>query len=525
MATREIQAAISKAASDFAIYASLMGPPFEMPPHIELLINELELVERGMTDRLMIYMPPRHGKSVTASTLFPAWFLGRHPDKSVIAASYGAELALDFGRRTRNFVADPLHTTTFPKCTLAGDSSAVHRFALSAGGNYFAVGAGGPLTGRGADLLLIDDPIKSREEAYSQATRKSLQQWFESVAYTRLQPGAAIILIQTRWHQDDLAGWLLREHASEGWRVISLPALAETKDLLDRFEGDALWPQKFPLETLNRIREAIGSQAWISQYQQRPAPEEGAIFKKDWFLSYAASDPPECSQIVMSLDTAFKTGESNDYSVIQIWGQMKNGFALLTQWRERKEFPDLMRQAIAMGEKFSPHYVLVEDAASGQSLIQALQKETRLPILPCKPMGDKLARASAVSPLAEAGKIFLPDQAPWLRDFLDEVTSFPAAPHDDQVDALSQALNYMREAPYEPFRYSGLPRYERQLFGGRAAGFTTRGGPEEDDAREDLIEGHRGGTFIHSAEQMRALSEYYGRDRIRWPTFSRRRAW
>jgi predicted phage terminase large subunit-like protein len=511
--------AIEKARTDLAIYASLMWPPFELARHHKLLVEELERVERGEVDRLMIFMPPRHGKSLLASTLFPAWYLGRSPGRSIIASSYGQELASDFGRRTRNFVADPMHRAIFPECVIADDSSAVHRFNLSAGGAYYAVGAGGPITGRGANLLLIDDPIKGREQAYSAAERRSLQQWYESVAYTRLQPAGAIVLIQTRWHQDDLAGWLLREHASENWRVISLPAIAEPGDLLGRAEGSALWPAKFPLPVLERIREAIGSTAWIAQYQQRPAPEEGAIFRRDWFLSYPATKPPECSQRIISLDTAFKTGESNDFSVIQVWGQTKTGYALLSQWRERAEFGDLTRKAVALGEQCSPQYVLIEDAASGQSLIQMMRSETRLPILPVKALGDKVSRAHAVSPLVESGRVFIPDSASWLRDFLDEVTSFPAAPHDDQVDAMTQALGYMREHQYEPYRYSGLPRLEPRtgIFARSSSAF--RDTCEEMDRLEDA---QGGATYFVTGQHFQRGLEF---DRRRWGGLGRRKCW
>jgi predicted phage terminase large subunit-like protein len=384
--------------------------------------------------------------------------LGQHPDRSIIASSYGSELAVDFGRRVRGFVSDPLHRAIFPQCVVADDNDAAHRFGLMMGGTYFAVGAGGPLTGRGADLLLIDDPIKSREEAYSAATRRSLQSWYESVAYTRLQPGGAIVLIQTRWHEDDLAGWLLREHASEGWRVLSLPAVAE-RDEGWRAEGEALWPARFPIETLDRIREAIGSIAWASLYQQRPTAEEGAIFKRDWFRAFR--EPPECKRLIFSLDTAFKTGQSSDYSVIAVIGETTTGYFLLHLSRGRWEFPELKRQAVALADLWSPHYVLIEDAASGQSLIQSLKAETRLPILPVKPLGDKVARASAVSPLAESGRVYLPESASWLSDFIDEACSFPAAPHDDQVDAVTQGLNYLRGEGYQPIEFRPAPRRDR----------------------------------------------------------------
>ncbi len=434
-------AQLDHARTDLASYAAAMYPRFELPPHLRILVGVLERVERGELDRAIVAMPPRHGKSLLTSTLFPAWYLGRHPDRSIVASSYGAELAADFGRRVRNFASERLHRQIFPDCVIADDSDSVHRFHTTQGGAYYAVGAGGPITGRGADLLLIDDPIKSSEDARSAAFRRSLQEWYESVAYTRLEPGGAVVLIQTRWHEADLAGWLLKEHASEGWKVISLPAICETNEGW-RKEGDALWPARFPLEALERIREAIGSSAFLSLYQQRPAPEQGAIFRREWWRSYAG--PVECHRTIFSLDCAFKTGQSNDYSVIAVVAETKEGYYVRHVSRGRWEFPELKRQAVALAEVWRPHCVLIEDAASGQSLIQALKAETRLPILPVRPMGDKVSRAHAVSPLIESGRVFVPSEAPWLADFLDEATSFPAAPHDDQVDAITQALNFLR---------------------------------------------------------------------------------
>lgn len=467
--------------TDLAAYGAALWPPFELARHHRELVSCLERIEAALFDRVIFLLPPRHGKSLITSTLFPAWWLGRHPDKSIIAASYGQELASDFGRRVRGFVSDPLHRQIFPNCVISDDSDSVHRFHLIQGGAYFAVGAGGPLTGRGADLLLIDDPIKSREQANSAAERKSLQAWYESTAYTRLEPNGAIVLIQTRWHEDDLAGWLLREHVGEGWKVISLQAIAETDDPLGRVEGAALWPEKFPIETLDRIREAIGSSAWASLYQQRPAPEQGAIFRRDWWRSYS-EQPAELQRIIFSLDCAFKTGQSNDYSVIAIIGETKAGYYILQISRGRWEFPELKRQAIALFDIWKPHSLLVEDAASGQSLIQALKAETRLPILPVKPQGDKVSRAHAVSPLCESGRVFLPANAGWLADFVDEATSFPAAPHDDQVDALTQALNYLRGDRREYNFIPVLPASSEYSVTGRR--LTIQEIDAADDARE-----------------------------------------
>jgi predicted phage terminase large subunit-like protein len=434
--------AVELARTDLAAYATLLYPRFQLPHHLRVLVEVLETVERGEVKRLMVFMPPGHGKSLTASQLFPAWFLGRDPRRYVISASYGQELALDFGRRARNLIADPLHRATFPTCRLSDDSTAAHRFNLTAGGAYYALGAGGPITGRGADLLLIDDPIKNREEAYSASFRRALQAWFESVAYTRLEPDGAIVLIQTRWHQDDLAGWLLREHAGENWRVISLPAIAEGDEGWRR-EGEALWPRRFPISTLERIREAIGGATWQALYQQRPQAAEGGIFKRGWFKTWREL-PARFDRVALSIDAAFKTGSANDYSAAVVVGEAADGYYALHVWRERVEFPMLKRKVGELAALWKPDVVLVEDKASGQSLIQEL-RSTNLPVIAVKVDTDKETRAHAVSPLVESGRLFLPPDAHWLADFLDEACAFPAGAHDDQVDALTQALGWLRQ--------------------------------------------------------------------------------
>jgi hypothetical protein len=238
---QQADAAIAMAHDGLGAFAVLSYPKFELATHIRLIIDELERLERGEIDRLMIFMPPRHGKSLLTSQLFPSWFLGRHPDRSIIASSYGSSLATDFGRKVRNLCSEPLFRSIFPKARIADDSAAVYCFNMLQGGAYFALGAGGSRTGRGADLLLLDDLVKNREEAYSASSRKNLAEWYESVAYTRLSgPGAAVIIVQTRWHQDDICGRLLREHPEEGWTVLNLPAIAETDEGW-RKEGEPLW--------------------------------------------------------------------------------------------------------------------------------------------------------------------------------------------------------------------------------------------------------------------------------------------
>jgi predicted phage terminase large subunit-like protein len=415
----------------------------------EIVIPALEAVERGEIKRLAIALPPGHAKSTVGSKSFPAFYLGRDPNRSVISVSHTAELSTDFGRAVLGLVRNELHQAVFPDCRLSEDSAASTRFSTTRGGTYFAVGLGGAITGRRANLVVIDDPFKDRADALSAANRKAVREAYSSVIYPRLTPGGAIVLIQTRWHEDDLLGWLLREHAADGWQLISMPAIAESEEGWRRV-GDALWPEAFPVEALGEIRAAIGEVAWVSLYQQRPAALEGAIFRREWWR-YFRETPPKLDRVVFSLDTAFKVGASNDYSVATVWGEADRGYYLLDLWRGRVEFPELQRVTEALAAKWRPRAVLVEDRASGQSLIQTLQRETRLPVLPIKTDRDKESRAHAITPLIEAGRVFLQDGAPWLADYLDELSSFPAAPHDDLVDSTTQALNYLRGSAGGPF--------------------------------------------------------------------------
>jgi predicted phage terminase large subunit-like protein len=434
-------AVLKLARQDLACYAMALSPNFELAAHHRLIVDELEAVERGEIRRLMIFMPPRHGKSLLASQIFPAYYLGRHPDRQIICASYGQELADDFGRKVRNIVSDPIHRAIFPEFRLADDSASMRRFGTTAGGSYFAVGRDGAITGRGADIFLIDDPLKNFEEARSELIREGLHQWYSTVARTRLQPGGGIVLISTRWHEDDLAGRLLREASGEDWHVLSLPAIAEVDESFRR-AGEALWPEKFPLEVLEQIRREVGGAIFTSLYQQHPAAAEGTVFNRGWWRFYR--ELPACKRVVQSWDTAFKTGSENDYSVCTTWGVLGNGYYLLSFWRGRVDFPELKRLVGSLGKEWKPNAILVEDKASGQSLIQELQYQSALPIISISVDRDKMARAQAITPLIEAGKVFLPESAPWLDAYLDELAAFPTGVHDDAVDSTTQALNYLR---------------------------------------------------------------------------------
>lgn len=440
---------LTLAREDLALYAIAQWPRFQLARHHAVLVDRLEAAARGEILRLMVFMPPRHGKSLLATQNFPAWYLGRNPTSSIITASYSQDIADDFGRRVRNLVSNDVHSAIFPRFRMAGDSKSMRRFDTELGGSYYAVGRGGPITGRGAGLLLVDDPLKDRLEARSETIRRTLHEWYENVAVTRLQPDGVVIIIQTRWHDDDLAGWLLREHKDQNWVVLSMPAIAEQDDEF-RKEGEALWPEKYSLKLLRSIREQVGATAWASLYQQRPSASENAVFRREWFRTYR-DVPSSFQKVVQSWDTAFKTGTENDYSVSTTWGQTVNGYYLLSLWRAKVEFPELKRQFENQAEAWKPHAILVEDKASGQSLIQELKLSTRFAVIPVKVDSDKRSRAEAVTPLFESGRVFFPEGAPWLQEYIDELLAFDAGAHDDCVDSTTQALNYLREKATDGF--------------------------------------------------------------------------
>ncbi len=384
--------------------------------------------------RLMVSWPPRHGKSEEVAHWTPLWFLKNWPDRRVILASYEAKIAARWGRRVRN---DILQFPDELGLQLTGDSTAADRWELTTGGGMLTAGVGGPITGEGAHLLIIDDPTKNAEEANSPVYRDRLVEWFKTTAFTRLEPGGSVILDMTRWHQADLIGALLEE-MTEPWEHIRLPALAEPDDPLGREEGEALWPDRYSADELLKIKETVGPQVWAGLYQQRPAPAEGGVFRYEWWGRYR--EVPELSRKVQFWDTAFKKGADNDYSVCTTLGVAGNSFPVLDVWRRRVEFPELLRAAVAQFDKHRPNEVLVEDAASGQDLFATLRRETRIPIKAVKVDRDKISRANAVTGYVEAGRVPLPERAAWVADFMDELAAFPNAAHDDQVDSFAGAL-------------------------------------------------------------------------------------
>lgn len=436
------QKAFSVASQSMKAFGLLMLPGFEVAPHHQLIIDRIEALLRGKIKKLAIITPPRHGKTTIASILLPAYYLGKNPRGDVICASYGAELSECWGRRVRGLLQDENFQRVFPNCVLSPDSQAAGRFNTVSGGEYIAVGRGGPMTGRGADLLILDDLIKDAQEANSDVTCRGIVEWLKHVALTRLSRNGKILAISTRWSEKDPMGWLLKEQ--KGWEVVHLPAISEgASDLLGRPQGAALWESRFPLVVLESIRIAVGAQVWQALYQGNPTAAQGAVFKRSWFRRYQ-TPPEKFSKVVQSWDTAFKAGAANDFSVSTTWGAAENGYYLLHCWRDRVEFPELKRQVAQQAEQWRPHAIIIEDKASGQSLIQELRTATPFPVLAVKVDADKNTRANAVTAFFEAGKVFFPEGAAWLAELEDELAGFPGSVHDDIVDSVTQALNYLR---------------------------------------------------------------------------------
>jgi predicted phage terminase large subunit-like protein len=432
-----------RARTNFQAYCQHVYPLYKPSRHLKFIISNLERIEAGQQLRTTISTPPQHGKSWTATILFSCWALGRDPRRKIVAASYGDDRAQDLGRWVLRFLRDTRHKEIFPECEIDENAASSTRIDLLQGGGFLAVSRNGALTGRSADFLLIDDVLKDAKEAASAAIRRDVVDWYTRVALTRLSPTGSVLLIGTRWGCGDLFDYLLTERQEEHWVVINLPAIAGPKDQLGRREGEALWPEMYNVDILAQKRAEVGSAAWVCLYQGEPAASEGAIWHREHWQYYVA--PPEkFTQIIVSVDTAFKTGQHNDYSVMQCWGRAERGYYLLATLRGKWEFPELQTKLIAFAAEWSPHWVLIEDAASGQSLLQSLEA-TSLPLKKIKVDRDKIARAQACTPQLESGRVFLPQGASWLDEFLDEASAFPRATHDDQVDACSQALNFFRE--------------------------------------------------------------------------------
>ena len=423
-------------------------------------------VMAGKQPRLLIQAPPRSGKSELFSRRFPAWAFGQNPDLQMIAASYSADLSSRMNRDVQRIIDTEEYAAVFPNTSFGGRTSASivsnknirnsEIFEIAGHkGSYRSAGVGGGITGMGADIAIIDDPVKDAKEANSQTYRDSVWDWYTSTLYTRLSPKSGILLGMTRWHEDDLAGRLLvdMQNGGDQWRVVSFPAIAE-QDEENRNEGEALHPERYNLEHLSKIKKAVGSQAWNALYQQRPSSKGGDIIKGKWFKRFTTM--PRFKRIIITADTAQKTKEHNDFSVFLVAGlAFDGGIYIIDVIRGKWEAPELESKASDVFHKYKSigtQGLYIEDKSSGTSLIQSIQRKQKIPVKGVKVDADKYTRVLGVQGYIESGYIYLPDGAEWVRDFIDECEKFTATDshkHDDMVDTLVMAINELVSGGYD----------------------------------------------------------------------------
>lgn len=442
-----------KSSKKFMEFVKVMWPGFIHGQHHALMAKKFEEIAEGKIKRLIINMPPRHTKSEFASYLLPAWYLGKFPNRKIIQCSNTSELAVGFGRKVRNLVDGDVYGKVFPNVSLRHDSKAAGRWATNANGDYFAIGVGGTVTGKGADLLIIDDPHSEQEAALASGNPEvydKVFEWYESGPRQRLQPGGAIVIVMTRWGKRDLTGRVLQsmvERDGDEWEIISLPAIKKNEK--------PLWPEFWSFEELEKLRNVLPISKWSAQYQQNPTSEEGAIVKREWWQIWDKERPPPCKFIIQSWDTAFTKNERSDYSACTTWGVFDMNenpddvhIILLDALKERLEFPELKQRALQMYHEFSPDAFIVEAKASGAPLIYEL-RSMGIPVQEFTPVrgNDKISRINAVADLFASGKIWCPPTR-WAEEVMEEMAAFPNSDHDDLVDSTTQALIRFRKGGF-----------------------------------------------------------------------------
>jgi len=448
--TRKVRA---QAQDDFIAYVKAVWPDFISGAHHRRIAKLFEAVARGEKKRVIINLGPRHTKSEFASYLLPSWILGKFPKKKVMQISNTAELAEGFGRKVRNLVDSNEYKKIFPEVELRTDSKAAGRWNTNYNGEYFASGVGGTVTGRGADLLIIDDPHSEGEAVLAQHNPEiydKVFEWYTSGPRQRLQPGGAIIIVMTRWSLRDLTGQVLEASAARGgdkWEVIEFPAIMPS--------GKPLWPEFWPLKELEAIRQELPNSKWMAQYQQEPTSESNAIIKREWWQPWPHEKPPAVDFIIMAMDTAFEKKTSADYSAAVIFGVFDNeedggqpNLILLNSWRERLEFPELKAKTLELYQEWEPDAVIIEKKASGAPLIYELRR-MGIPVQEFTPNkgNDKITRLNAIADIFASGKVWSPEKR-WAEEVIDEVASFPAGRNDDLVDCVSLALARFRSGGF-----------------------------------------------------------------------------
>lgn len=457
-----------KAKNDFMAYVKYVWPNFINGRHHEKMARAFEKVANGEVKRLIINMPPRHTKSEFASYLLPSWFLGRFPDKKIIQTSHTAELAVGFGRKVRNLVDSDRYKDIFPQVALQADSKAAGRWATNYAGEYFAIGVGGAVTGKGADLLIIDDPHSEQEATLAETNPEvydKTYEWYTSGPRQRLQPGGAIVVVMTRWSKKDLTGQVLKaaaQRSGEEWEVIEFPAILPS--------GNALWPEFWSISELEALRQELPNGKWMAQYQQEPTSDVSAIVKREWWRIWEQDHPPFCSYTIQSWDTAFLKSERADYSACTTWGvfehpddtgKNQSNIILLNAFKKRMEFPELKEAAFEEFKYWNPDSIIIEAKAAGSPLIFEL-RAMGIPVQEFTPSkgNDKIARLNAVADMFASGRVWVPNTH-WAEELVEEVASFPSGEHDDLVDSMTQALLRYRRGGFlrlasdepEPTRY------------------------------------------------------------------------
>jgi predicted phage terminase large subunit-like protein len=438
---------------DFMAFTHEMWPGFINGRHHKVMAKKFQEIADGKLKRLIINMPPRHTKSEFASYLLPAWFLGRFPNKKIIQSSNTAELATGFGRKVRNLVGSEQYARIFPNVALRQDSKAAGRWSTNHNGEYFAIGVGGTVTGKGADLLIIDDPHSEQEAKLAQTNSEvfdSVYEWYTSGPRQRLQPGGSIVLVMTRWSKRDLTGRIVQsaiDRDGDEWEIIDFPAILPS--------GKPLWPEFWSLELLNALKAELPVSKWNAQYQQSPTSEEGALIKREWWKIWEGDNPPRCEFMIQSWDTAFLKSERSDYSACTTWGvfylnenEKDAHIILLDAVKRRMEFPELKETAFRYYQEWEPDAFIVEAKASGAPLIFEL-RAMGIPVQEFTPTrgNDKIARINAVSDLFASGKVWAPATR-WAEEVIEEMASFPNSEHDDLVDSSTQALIRFRKGGF-----------------------------------------------------------------------------
>jgi predicted phage terminase large subunit-like protein len=440
----------------FMDFVHKVWPNFINGAHHAKMAAAFEKVARGDCKRLIINMPPRHTKSEFASYLLPAWFLGKFPEKKIIETAHTAELAVGFGRKVRNLVDSDVYKSIFPGVGLQSDSKAAGRWATSAGGDYFAIGIGGAVTGKGADILIIDDPHSEQEATLAESNPEvydKVYEWYTSGPRQRLQPGGSIIIVMTRWSKKDLTGQVIKsamQRSGEEWEVIEFPAILPS--------GKPLWPEFWELKELEALRTELPNAKWMAQYMQNPTSDVSAIIKREWWKWWEYDDPPEVNFIIQSWDTAFLKTQRSDYSACTTWGVFYEvdpltrretaNIILLNAFKKRMEFPELKQKAFEEWKEWEPDSIIIEAKASGAPLV-AEMRHMGIPVQEFTPSkgNDKIARLNAVADIFASGRVWVPNTQ-WADELVEEVASFPSGEHDDLVDSMSQALLRFRRGGF-----------------------------------------------------------------------------